>query len=1003
MAKFKTRARALDMLGRQQIVGIPTAISELFKNAHDAYAKSVQVDYFRDQDIFVLRDNGVGMTEEEFLNRWLAIGTESKLGNKKTGTPLPPKPKGMETRPMLGEKGIGRLAIAAIGAQVLILTRASRKEKPEDPKAQHLHDTVVAFVNWRIFENPGINLEEIDIPVLPYKKGEIPDASDISAFVELFRDNLKRLKDSLDPGLLKEIENDLNQFDINPRIIDGYLKGIDRLKDIDDLSFSEGGSGTHFIISPTNRESLIPDIEGDKDDETKVPRIIRTLIGFNNTMSRIHTTRVSVGFRYHNTPEGYVELIDPGAFFTPEEFPTADHHFEGRFNEYGQFVGFVTIYKQKPIEHTVPWEEGMGISTECGPFEINIAYVQGKPSESLLTIDEYNLVSDKLGRFGGLYIYRDGVRVLPYGNSDYDFLGFEERRSKGAGHYFFSYRRMFGYIEITGKENGSLSEKAGREGFRENKAYKQFRSILKNFFKQIAGDFFRKGDLSEIYRDVKEELIHQDRVRRSREKRTNTLTKDFASDLNSFFSKAEENLPKKESEKFLERAQKDISVAAAAADGQTSSESLMETELEIRNRFEALIESYKIGKPTGVGLPTSLRQEWEAYLGEFSKIEEEVFEPTRRKVDDLINAALGRVERKLGVYKRVERILGDKIRRAKAAIDGEAAATLDVAGQIERQVSELVKGRVNDVTETIVRVSRRAEELVTQEASELPETYYEIEDELSNITEKNQTRLEILRQQLRDAVNEDIGPSDVIESLEEEYLALRDRTEADVELAQLGMAVTIINHEFENTVHSIRGNLLRLREWANANRSFQDLYRRIRSDFDHLDAYLELFTPLQRRLYRKPAKITGAGIEKYLRDLFGDRLRSDNVELQATPMFKRFGFNGYPSDFYPVFVNLVDNSLYWLKSRATPRYIKLDLEGGSTFIVSDNGPGVAPRDRERIFERGFTRKPGGRGMGLKISRDVLAKDGWELVLDNSTRGMGTVFKIKKGKVVNKEK
>ena len=38
MALFRARARTLDMLGRQQIAGIPTAISELFKNAHDAYA-----------------------------------------------------------------------------------------------------------------------------------------------------------------------------------------------------------------------------------------------------------------------------------------------------------------------------------------------------------------------------------------------------------------------------------------------------------------------------------------------------------------------------------------------------------------------------------------------------------------------------------------------------------------------------------------------------------------------------------------------------------------------------------------------------------------------------------------------------------------------------------------------------------------------------------------------------------------------------------------------------
>ncbi|MXX28848.1 MAG: histidine kinase, partial [Gammaproteobacteria bacterium] len=53
MATFKTRARTLDMLGRQQIAGIPTAISELFKNAHDAYADRVEIDYYRSDGLFV--------------------------------------------------------------------------------------------------------------------------------------------------------------------------------------------------------------------------------------------------------------------------------------------------------------------------------------------------------------------------------------------------------------------------------------------------------------------------------------------------------------------------------------------------------------------------------------------------------------------------------------------------------------------------------------------------------------------------------------------------------------------------------------------------------------------------------------------------------------------------------------------------------------------------------------------------------------------------------------
>jgi HSP90 family molecular chaperone len=118
MARFRTQARAVDMLGRQQIAGVPTAISELFKNAHDAYADRVEADYFYEDTLLVVRDDGMGMTPEDLESRWLTLGTDSKVGAK----PPPKDPKKLH-RPMLGEKGIGRLAIALLGQQVLVLTR----------------------------------------------------------------------------------------------------------------------------------------------------------------------------------------------------------------------------------------------------------------------------------------------------------------------------------------------------------------------------------------------------------------------------------------------------------------------------------------------------------------------------------------------------------------------------------------------------------------------------------------------------------------------------------------------------------------------------------------------------------------------------------------------------------------------------------------------------------------------------------------------------------------
>lgn len=125
VAKFAVTARAIDMLGRQQVAGIPTAIHELFKNAHDADARRVEVDYWRRDSLLLLRDDGVGMSHDDFVDRWLTVGTDSKLEGG--STTAPPRRAPAAARPVLGEKGIGRLAIATIGPLVLVLT----KPRPE--------------------------------------------------------------------------------------------------------------------------------------------------------------------------------------------------------------------------------------------------------------------------------------------------------------------------------------------------------------------------------------------------------------------------------------------------------------------------------------------------------------------------------------------------------------------------------------------------------------------------------------------------------------------------------------------------------------------------------------------------------------------------------------------------------------------------------------------------------------------------------------------------------
>lgn len=198
MAKFSIRARTVDLLGRQQIASISTAISELFKNAHDAYAKSAEVDYFRDDGLFVLRDDGLGMSRQDFEDRWLTLGTDSKVGGK-SGLERPARDSSQERRPILGEKGIGRLAIAIIGRQVLVLTRA----RVDGVAAETM---TAAYIHWGMYELPGIDLDEIVIPLKELPASRLPNKKDVKGLVAEAQGALDDLTNRIDSSAIDRLK-----------------------------------------------------------------------------------------------------------------------------------------------------------------------------------------------------------------------------------------------------------------------------------------------------------------------------------------------------------------------------------------------------------------------------------------------------------------------------------------------------------------------------------------------------------------------------------------------------------------------------------------------------------------------------------------------------------------------------------------------------------------------------------------------------------------------------
>ena len=981
MARFRTSARTVDMLGRQQIAGIPTAISELFKNAHDAYATRVEADYYRPEHLLVLRDDGFGMTLKDVMDRWLVLGTDSKLdgGAEMAGIAAA---LGMQSRVPTGEKGIGRLAIAAIGPQVLLVTRARRPDG--------LHPTVASFVNWSLFALPGISLDEIEVPVREFPDGQLPNSADVSSLVDSVRANLEQLRRRVDDEVVAEIARQLDQASLDVGALQRRFQSA---------PLSESATGTQFYIQPTD-----PMLEIALDAEPEKRRIgdlQKILTGFTNTMMPDRPDPViATDFRDHKSLDFSESVIGPEAFFTPEEFLEADHHIQGTFDEYGQFSGTVAVYGGEPEPHAVAWPEARGRETACGPLTIDFAYVQGAARESRIPRERWARLTTKLDRMGGLYIYRNGIRILPYGNTDYDFLDIEERRNLGAAYYFFSYRRMFGAIELPLESSDRLIEKAGREGFRNNRAYHEFRAILEHFLVQLAADYFRdETERGTEYRRTKADLDRQARALERQSQQSLARRRALAAALEDRAVKLRSEEPQRTVTSVLDRFSREVEAAAHLEDPDTKLRAILQAETTARSQLSEISSALGVPQPRGFAVPRALSRDLAAHRMEYAKLDKVVLTPAYETIEETISGATRDLD--ASRRRRFDAAAEDAWRTARQTVTARGRASREQLQATSDQVTDAVRRAITDLESELNEISQRVQrtDLSALTDSEVVQLRLDFDSEIEAIASKKEEQLEAIAEQLSAiAVDPDdsgqmITQLDIAGAVEEELLGLQERAEADLELTQLGMAIEIIDHEFQATIRSVRSNLQRFRAWADVNEQLADVYHGIRVSFEHLDSYLTLFTPLHRRLYRSEIEIRGSDVSKFLLDLFGERLERHGVDAKATQSFLRHRFTGYPSTFYPVFVNLMDNAVFWLRDQAPPRIIRLDAQDDA-MIVADNGPGVAPADREAIFELGFTRKPGGRGLGLYISRDVLGRVGYELTVNAPPDGEGTVFMVR---------
>jgi two-component system C4-dicarboxylate transport sensor histidine kinase DctB len=263
-------------------------------------------------------------------------------------------------------------------------------------------------------------------------------------------------------------------------------------------------------------------------------------------------------------------------------------------------------------------------------------------------------------------------------------------------------------------------------------------------------------------------------------------------------------------------------------------------------------------------------------------------------------------------------------------------------------------------------------------------------------SEAEQARIELERQidlrttELRsanDQLNHEIDERRRLETVRQD---LQDELIQANKLATLGQIAAGVAHEINQPVAAIRTHA----DSASVQLRREDIEGALRSlaNIDRLTERVGVITDELRAFSRKTRSGTVAvGVDSAIDGallLVAGRLREKGIRLERHPAPAGLAVKAERNRLEQVVLNLLQNAIEALDGVPAPVIeLGVRVKGRQAIIqVSDNGPGVTPAVRARLFTPFTTDKPDGLGLGLVISRDIVAGFGGELVLDPTSSG-----------------
>lgn len=430
--QIRPYARLLTMLGEQLIRNERIALIELIKNSYDADADWVKVTFqgfgnnykIEQGSKIVIEDNGHGMNQDLIENHWLNPATPEKKRRKKT------KDTTGKGRIIQGEKGIGRFAILKLGRRIEITSKTK-----EDQQEHHVTYDFSRYDDDFLSENgdeKDLYIDDLRVALLNRRPERIfPSELSFGS----------RKKKRLNHGTIIEISDLKGSW--TERKVESVYRDLTKLESIFlkrenidfEVSIYRNEEHQNFqedylekLNLLLNERSVIKIEKGCFDSDKKEYRF--TINGVDKSIS----------------------IVDPSI--------TGLKVFKDRFGNAGSELNDRQI--------------------ECGSFDFGFYvfdFSTQAPVKHQLDKEDKLIIRDHR-----IYLYRDNIRVYPYGEPDDDWLRIDVYRGTISAGHFLSNDQVVGFVNISQRNNPNLKDKTNREGLiDEGNATEDFITLLQTF------------------------------------------------------------------------------------------------------------------------------------------------------------------------------------------------------------------------------------------------------------------------------------------------------------------------------------------------------------------------------------------------------------------------------------------------------------------------------------------------------------------------------------------